>query len=623
LNTRGLVELVALDIGRSLGVLSPAQLVERLRDRFRLLTGYASVESRQATLKAAIDWSWNLLVPWEQAALAQCSVFQGGFDLGAAEAVLELSRWPEAPPAIDVVQALLDKSLLRRWTAGGRVEMDEPYFGMYLTIHEYASARRQDDREADLAVQDRHGRYFAAFGDDAAIESLRTRDGTRRRAALENEFDNVVVACRRAIGRGDAVVAVGAYRAACEALDQSGTFSLGVELGAQVCELVAIPDAVRVSAFCARAAALGNAGRAEEGLASLDTLIDWADQHVGPYDRGKLRVVAATLCRELGRNQRARALLEEAALFDSQDGERRLEQRISIALGVLESEQNQVAPARAQFERALARARISGDRHAETASLGNLAMLLEGEGRLDAARESYEAALALTREIHNRHNESIILANLGYIEQSQGALESARDRYRHALEIARQTGARRWESVVLGHMAELALLDHAGDRARALFEASLAIDREVGHPRHEAYVIERLGTLNFQQGRLEAADLQLTEALALIQSVGNRRSEGAVLTVLGDLRCRQGRIDEGRNFLAAGEELLREGGLRTQLAHLLCVRGQVDIAAGDSVAARAALQEATALAHEMNVGATSMLAQSVGRLRETLGGECE
>jgi predicted ATPase/class 3 adenylate cyclase len=601
-----------------LAVLSPAQLIERLRDRFRLLTGHASDDSRQATLKTAIDWSWNLLTAWEQAALAQCSVFQGGFNLDAAEAVLELSRWPEAPPPIDVVQALLDKSLLRRWTAGGRVDIDEPYFGMYLTIHDYASARRVADRDADLAVQERHGRYFAAFGDEAAIESLSTRGGARRRAALEIEIDNVVVACRRALDRGDAVVAVGAYRAAWEVLEQTGPFSLGVELGAQVWALQAIPDCLRVSACCTHAAALGNVGRAKEGLASLGALIDWADQHVASHDRGRLRVVAATLSRELGGNERARTLLEEAALLDSGDSERRLELRIAMASGILESEQNRIASARPQFERALARARMVGNRHAEAASLGNLAMLLESEGRPDAARDSYEEALAIAREVHYRRFESIILANLGYIEQSQGALESARQHYRQALEITRQIGGRRWEGVVLGHMAELALLDRAGDQPLALFEASLAIDREVGHPRHEAYVLERLGTLNVECGQLDAADPQLTEALALIRSAGNRRSEASVLAVLGDLRSRQGRTDEARGFLAAGEALLREGGLRTELAHLLSVRGRVDLGAGDAVAARVALEEATDLAREMNVGDTSKLAHGIARLRQAL-----
>lgn len=605
-----------------MAVLSPSQLVDRLRDRFRVLAGGGTMDSRQATLKAAIDWSWNLLAPWEQAALAQCSVFQGGFDLAAAEAVLDLARWSQAPPAIDVVQALLDKSLLRRWSAGGRVDIDEPYFSMYLTIHDYASARRQEDHEADLAVQDRHGHYFAAFGAEAAIESLYMQGGARRRAALAVELDNLIAACRRAIGRADVAAAVGTYRAAWEVLEQTGPFSLGVELGAQVCELD-IPDKLRIGAFCARAAALGNVGRADEGLGTLEPLLDWNEQRASPYDRGKLRISAATLCRELGGNERARTLLEEAALLDSEDGKRRLEQRIALALGVVESEQNRIAAARPHFERALVRARQVGDRRGEAASLGNLAMLLQSEGRPDAARAAYEEALAITRETSNRRDESIVLSNLGFIEQSQGALESARQRLTQALEITRQIGARRWEGVVLGHMAELAMLERAAERALALFEASLAIDREVGHPRHEAYVLESLGTLSFQQGLLDSADSQLTAALTLIRGVGNRNSEGSVLSALGKLRCRQGRTDEARAFLTTGEALLREGGLRAQLALLLCVRGEVNLVAGDRLAAEAALQEATHLAHEMNVGDASMLAQNLGRLRQALNSEPE
>ena len=124
-------------------VLSPAQLVERLTDRFALLAGARGAADRQATLRGAIDWSWNLLLPWEQAALAQCSVFEGGFTLDAAEAVLDLSSWTDAPPIVDAVQTLVDKSLLRTWVPidQTRHALEEPYFGMYLTIHEYAAEK--------------------------------------------------------------------------------------------------------------------------------------------------------------------------------------------------------------------------------------------------------------------------------------------------------------------------------------------------------------------------------------------------------------------------------------------------------------------------------------------------
>jgi predicted ATPase len=124
-------------------ILSPEQLLVRLEDRFRILVGARGVQARQATLRAAIDWSWTLLSPWEQAALAQASVFVGGFTLEAAESVFDLHAWPEAAMAMDVVQSLVDKSLFRRWTPGAarRLAIDEPYFGMYVSIHEYARVK--------------------------------------------------------------------------------------------------------------------------------------------------------------------------------------------------------------------------------------------------------------------------------------------------------------------------------------------------------------------------------------------------------------------------------------------------------------------------------------------------
>ena len=88
-------------------LLSPAQIVERMRDRFGLLAGARGAAAHQATLRAAIDWSWDLLTPWEQAAFAQCSIFDGGFTLEAAEAVLDLCAWPQAPAAMEVVHALV------------------------------------------------------------------------------------------------------------------------------------------------------------------------------------------------------------------------------------------------------------------------------------------------------------------------------------------------------------------------------------------------------------------------------------------------------------------------------------------------------------------------------------
>src|SRR5581483_7234116 len=149
-------------------VMSLPQMAERMRDRLRMLVG-ARGSDRQGTMKAAIDWSWNLLTPWEQSALAMCSVFEGDFTLLAAEAVVDLSQWPNAPPVADVIESLIDKSVLRisMRDVGGGSEVDEPHFAMYLSVNEYA-AERLDALGADArrVAEERHGRHFAAFGQE-------------------------------------------------------------------------------------------------------------------------------------------------------------------------------------------------------------------------------------------------------------------------------------------------------------------------------------------------------------------------------------------------------------------------------------------------------------------------
>jgi predicted ATPase len=85
-------------------------------------------------MRAVIDWSWELLEPWEKAALAQCSAFVGGFTLEAAENVIDLSPHAHAPAVLDVVQALREKSLLV-------TRPDTMRLGSYETIREYAAAR--------------------------------------------------------------------------------------------------------------------------------------------------------------------------------------------------------------------------------------------------------------------------------------------------------------------------------------------------------------------------------------------------------------------------------------------------------------------------------------------------
>ena len=148
--------------------LSPKQLLDRLRERLPLLTsGLRDIPDRQRTLRAAIDWSYELLSEEEQRALRRLSVFAGGWTLEAAEEIAGVS--------LDTLESLLDKSLIRR--TGERYWMLE-------TIGEYAtdSLRATDGEAAEVALRQAHARWFLSFAEelDVALEGAGQADDLER-----------------------------------------------------------------------------------------------------------------------------------------------------------------------------------------------------------------------------------------------------------------------------------------------------------------------------------------------------------------------------------------------------------------------------------------------------------
>ncbi|MFJ8750551.1 BTAD domain-containing putative transcriptional regulator [Streptomyces sp. NPDC102441] len=180
-----------------LRMLTPRQIADRLDDRFRLLTsGSRTVLPRQQTLRAVVDWSWDLLDEDERAALRRLSVFSGGCTLAAAEAVCA-DRPGEAHDVAGVLGSLVDKSLVvAAPAADGRMR-----YRLLETVGEYAAERLDEAGERD-AVERQHLVFYR--------ELARTTDpelrGAGQLAALEllqREYENLRTALRRAVAARD------------------------------------------------------------------------------------------------------------------------------------------------------------------------------------------------------------------------------------------------------------------------------------------------------------------------------------------------------------------------------------------------------------------------------------
>ena len=192
----GLPLAIELAAARS-RLLPPHQLLPRLERSFAVLTGGASdMPERHQTLRATIDWGYDLLDPAEQVALQRLSVFAGGWTLAAGEGVLGAVGDLDVD-LLDVLDGLVTKSFVTPPSGAGSA----PRFGMLETIREYAQERLGNSSESGATV-DAHAEYFLQVAEHAAPH-LNGRDQMTWLDALEQDHDNLLAALRRLEERGD------------------------------------------------------------------------------------------------------------------------------------------------------------------------------------------------------------------------------------------------------------------------------------------------------------------------------------------------------------------------------------------------------------------------------------
>ena len=544
-------------------VMSPRMLLARMSERFKLLASKGGRLDRQSTLRAAFDWSWDLLASTEKSALAQLSVFESGFTLEAAEGVLDLSADPDAIWTVDVVQSLVDKSFVR--------SRGEDRFDLLVSVQVYTAEHLQTEGrysgsgpQALASAQWRHIEWFAALGPIRAAEA---------RCA---DLDNLVAACRRAVALGACDLATGALEGAWAALNLRGPFEIGVELAESVC-----------------------------GLTEMD---ERAAAHA--------RSVLANSLVACGRSGPARALYESSLGSARAAGDRTAEATVMFRLGSLHEGEGRMHEARAQHFAAMRMARELGDLRLEcraSSGLGNIDVV---EGHMDEALANYERALALARETDDRHMQGNLLGNLGKLHAEVGRTGEARVRYAEALALARDTGNRRLEGNMLCNLGMLHIVLEQSAESEAASRAALVVARELGNVRIEAIVLCNLGIGIERQGRPDEAQVQFEAAVGLARVLGDPMSEGQFLSYLGLLHARQGRHDEARGSLTSGETLLRSASDAIGLGVLLACRAEAEHLAGNAAAAATSLAAATAIAAEVGAGPSSEIGLALVRVRE-------
>ncbi len=425
--------------------LSVARIAARLNDRFHLLTvGDSTVLPRQQTLRASIDWSYDLLSENERALLRRLAVFAGGWTLEAAEAVGAPGDVGSAD-VLDLLSHLVEKSLVSLGAGGERYKLLE-------TIRQYAQERLAESGEGS-EVRTRHLHYYIALAETARQELI----GPEQKAWLERldlERENLLAAhawCDQAEARAElGLRLVGAV--------QLYWLSRGLgELGHRV-----------------TVEALTRPGAQTRGSARREAL--FAAGQIGYFT---------------GRYGEARVHLEEDIPIARETGDQASVAGSLVLLGHVCHAQGERAAARAHFEEALALSRESGNKAKLHASLNALAELHRGEGALDEAEPLYEESLALQRERGERANIVISLYNLAAVSIGRGAKARARGLVLEALAITREVGSTYLGGLVLdistGLAASLGQMEQAA-RFHGASEAQLEESGLRRDPADEAFL---------------------------------------------------------------------------------------------------------------------------------------
>ena len=546
-------------------LLSPSALLARMSERFKLLALAGRRQDRQATLRATFDWSWDLLTAAEKSALAQLSVFEGGFTLEAVEAVVDVSSADDTLWTADVLHSLVDKSFVR--------VLDGDRFDLLVSVQAYAAEHLEtagrfagSGASALHEAQQRHAAWFAALGPERAVE----RDCA--------ELPNLVSACRRSISTGQASSAVGALDGAWAALSLRGPFAAGAALAEAVCGMPGLSAAAAARAHAAGGRAWSAAGRVVDARLHLDT--------------------ALALARD--------------------SGERRCQTLAMIDLATLNKLQGRVPEAHEGNTKALAMAREIGDAATECAALSGLGNAAFNLGLIEEARGHYEAGLARACEIDDLRWQCALLGNLGMLHANVGRMDDARRRCEGALALARRLGDRQREGNTLGNLGMLHIVEGRLDDAITTLEQALQVARQLGHVQLESVVQCNLGLALEKSGRIAEALPRFDAALQAVRKLGDRNSEGQFVGYLGRAYARQRDFTKARACFASGQALLREVADPLSLGVLLCNSAECEWGDVNSPLAQSLLEEAQTIAVATGAGPQSELGLALNRVRQML-----
>jgi predicted ATPase/DNA-binding SARP family transcriptional activator len=497
-------------------VLRVEQIADRLDDRFNLLkAAQRRSDARHQSLRAVMDWSFELLAPAERALFQRLAVFAGGFTLEAVEAACA-GDGLESHQLLELLSLLVDKSLVRMDQGSG-----EARFDLLETIRQYASGKLVESDQVE-AVRGKHANFYLMLA-ERVHSALRGPQQELWLERMEREHDNL----RAALAWSQT---------------PAGKPEVGLRLAGNLWRF------------------WGRRGHLSEGRRTLEAMLARVPAHTAA--RAQALDGAGWLAYSQGDHLAARVLDEESLLIWREVGDRKGMALALNNLGNVAHKLADYATARQFHEESLKLRRELGDQADVAASLHNLGMVALDQGDYLSARALFEESLAFKQQLGNKWDMVTTINSLGGIALERGEADTAWALYEQSLALGQELGDKGAMAMVLINMGNVALRQGDFAAAHHCLEQGLVLRRELGHRWGAAVALHNLGMVAMAQGNPGEARGLFAESLDIRREVGDRLGIAHCLAGLAGVAWSQARPERASRVLGAIEALLEALGAR-------------------------------------------------------------
>lgn len=525
------IELAAARIS----ILAVEKIHERLDDRFKLLTGgKRTALPRQQTLKALIEWSYDLLSEEERILWRRLSVFSDGWTFEAAEAICtdeEIFK----EDILDILTGLTEKSIV---IAGEEKER----FRMLETIRQYGDNKLKESGEFE-SITEKHLKYYSEFA-DIPISNLRGSDSALWMNLIKDETGNVEKALLWFIENSNSEDGIKLAAAMAYYWQINGYLSKGMRfLESSVAKWTEPHNHNYIRAI----SYLGNFARLTDDFDKAKTLFEKGLQICREIDAKKLMIEIqhrfAVLEYDKGNFEQSRKYYEE-----NLDYYKSIDDKYGIGatlnnLGNIFSIQGDIEKASGMYSESLALRRAQGDKLGVSVALCNLGILAYEHGDYIRSKALLDESLQIRLDVGDRVGEAITLTNLGNVAFNQADYQAASALYRKSYEIYFEIGKKTGVAEALYNIAKVTFEMDEFEKALELYEESLAMCRELDLVMETAVCLHGLGLIALRNKEYSKAEKYYSESLTIYRETNNILDVAKILISVAELKTETGKFE--------------------------------------------------------------------------------